>query len=544
MKKYYLKFLELIKNPVVQIIIITACSFFISFLYFGENLKAKMGIIDDHTYLRTGVLNDPLLIWKNFINAPEISSFGNSPRFRIIYDLINNIQTTLWGMDASSWYLVNIMVFAFFIFCVFYILYENLGIKWALPFFLLIISQKYFAHIFTRLGTAEVWTILGLSIYFLSLNSIYQKSKKTIALFSSWKECLFMILGAIIMIGSKENFATLGILVVAFILFLKQKNKLTKTIFFSSIFILSLNMYQVLHIFLTQRKNGVDFYQNDSGIIVRIMKIMEGAFSGKAFFPSIYFLFFILVLIAYLITEIKIRKNKIDKHILNKLFIRPFYIGMMLAVFYLFNLYIYNGLFYDSNRYAFPFVLICQILLLVFTRWVYDFWQYYIPKRKFKFLEIVYVCIILGLMFFLTKNIQYSRKISSLNVEATALFQEKIKEMAKIIKRNPKWPVVFSSYAPFDYEPLISVSYYLKYYVVENDLMVKTYYDSINLDKDPLLKWVAEENLKFEKDGWTNFVPYEENSRNQCFDINFKKEIIDDRCINLGKIWVLGTYPY
>lgn len=533
----------LLKRPAVKILLIASFSIIISYLYFGKNLKAEMGAIDDHRYLSSGVLQDHSLIWSNFINAPEIKSFGNSDRFRIIFDLAGNVEAAVFGMNAAYFYLVNIIVFAFFVFCVFYITYKNLGIKWAAPFTILVVGQSYFAHIFTRLGPAEVWTILGLSIYALGFSSLYQKSQLKKHL-TSWKECCAMIAGSVFMIGSKENFAIIGVLVVALLALLYFRKKLTKMVIFSSIFILAMNVYQVLHIFLTQRQRGVDFYQNDAGTLHRIVKIVGGAFSGDALILSSSFLFFLLVITTYFLFEYKKRKMKMDDQRLINLFFKPLFIAFVLAIFYLFNLYIYNGVLYTVHRYAFPSIFVGQLLLLAFIKWIYDFSQYYFPKFKPDVLRVAYFAMMVGSLVLMINSMKYSRRLSAINVEATTAFQAKLKESVNSINRHPGYPVVFSTYQPFDYEPLISTSLYLKYYGTENNMMVKTNYDLAQIDNEPLTKWVANENIKLEQEGGIRFTPYDVGLNKQCFNFDFSGETTDGKCNNLGKMWRLGAYPY
>ena len=83
-------------------------SLMISFAFFGKNLQAKMGIIDDHIYISRGVLKNPMNVYTNFITAPELVQFGQSSRFRVIYVLINDIETAIFGMNAIFYYLINI----------------------------------------------------------------------------------------------------------------------------------------------------------------------------------------------------------------------------------------------------------------------------------------------------------------------------------------------------------------------------------------------------------------------------------------------------
>ena len=471
--EYRLKVLALLKREKLQYFLMVIFSIFISFLYFGRNLKAKMGIIDDHTYIQSGVLQNHSLIWNNFIKAPEIRSFGNIERFRIIWNLINNIETAFFGLNAPYFYLVELFALSISIFTIFYLVKKNLGIIWAIPFTLFVVGQKYFAFIYTRLGTSEVWTMLGLSIYALAFDSIYHKSEEDNK-YSDWKECLAMFLGVVLMIGTKENFAVIGVLVLTLLVILYLRKRLTKTVIFASIVMLFINIYQFLDIFLSVNKAGVDFYQNNAKPLQRLEIILKGAFSSDALYLSLFFvLVAVSVAIFYCNQRLKGKIKKKDPYIVNY-FVRPMAILLILATFYLFNLYIYNGILYTNYRYSFPSIFIGQLLLLLYLRWGYGLWHKNIKKIDPNVFRVYYVAVLIVLSFSVLTSMQYARQMSSLNVEATTLFQTRLKEIVADIGHNSSSPIVFQTYLPSDYEPLISVAAYLRYDGVENKIMIKT----------------------------------------------------------------------
>jgi hypothetical protein len=353
-----------------------------------------------------------------------------------------------------------------------------------------------------------------------------------------------MVLGAVIMIGSKENFAIIGVLVITLLVMLNIKKKLTKAVLVSSFFILLFNLYQVLNISLTQQKQGVDFYQNDAGTLSRIAKNFSGAFSGEALYLSLLFFIIIAVICACLYVESKKLKVKLRDKRLTKIYSQTLIVVSILAIFYLFNLYTYNGVLYSAHRYAFPSILVGQLLLLIFIKWAYDFSKKYFVKVNHEFFEIAYIVMLVGLSILMIKNLAYSRQMSEINVVATTSFQKKLKEIIYNIEKHPDYPIVFSTYQPFDYEPLISTSLYLKYYGIERKPMIKTNYDLLKIGNEPLTKWVANENIKLEKNGDGNFASYDKGLSNQCLNIDFSEKTTGGNCENLGKIWRLGSYPY
>ena len=239
-----------ITNKYITIIAILM-SIGISLLFFGQNLDAQMGIIDDHIYISRGALNNPGQVINNFINATEITQFGQNKRFRIMYMLINDVEASVFGMNALYFYIVNILVFAFFIFTIFYVTWKYLNMKWATSFTLFVLCGTYFAHIFTRLGTAEIWAMLGVSIYALGYSSLFKKIQQE-SYENSWREWMAMFVGPIVAIGSKENFAIMFVAVISMLIFMKHYSKITKNAIWFSMFMLFANAYQMAYVFTMQ----------------------------------------------------------------------------------------------------------------------------------------------------------------------------------------------------------------------------------------------------------------------------------------------------
>ncbi|NCC71089.1 hypothetical protein EOM09_05910 [bacterium] len=447
------------KNRKITIKIYILLSLIISFLFFGNTINSKMGIIDDHTYFASGVLSNPFTVWNNFINATEIKSFGNIERFRIIYDLINNIETLIFRTNAIYWYLTNIFVFAFFTFTIFYLTSKNIQKPWSFLSAIYIISKPYFAYIFTRLGTAEVWTILGISIYSLGFNSLYHKSKNKHK-YKEWKEWLVMTIGSIICIGSKENFAFLGILFILMIFILKCRNKLSKISIIFSILLISINLFQITDIFISTQHQKIDFYKNSTNIKTRINEtVSEVTTKEIAPYTAVAISSTIIITFFYLINK---RNKKIKNN--KETFLIPLISIPILYIIFLFNLYIYNGTFYTSHRYAFPSVITIQLTYLIVFNFLLNLQNIF----NFKFSKTTTKIIFLIICFFLLKKIYLTYKtcktISIANVNVTNEFQNNLKEIIEKIKEHPDNIIIFSSYNPYDFELLDSSKIYLRYY--------------------------------------------------------------------------------
>jgi len=482
-------------------------------------------------------------VWSNFKKSEEIVNFGNSDRFRIIYKLINDIELKVFNLDVSYFYLTNIIVFAIFLFGVFYITQANLDYRWAILFTLFVSSQKYLVHIFTRLGTAEVWTILGTSVYFLGVSSIYRKSLKEDAQSSTWKEVLAMLIGAIITIGSKENFAIMGIFVVSLYIFLKIRKKVTPFFTASSIMILLFNLYQVLHIYLTHSSKGVDVYANDVSLLHRFLTLLSGAFSGEARMYTLFFItFFISIVIGYIFTAKK-RLEKIKDIVYQNRWVNYLFIGAILFVVYIFNLYVYNGLLYPVHRYAFPSILVLQIISLIWLIWLIDFSIILNFFKKEKFLIRFQLFIFGALMVALFLNGIYAREASFVTVARTNYFNNNLERIMNTVKQEPESVIILSVYNVSDAEPVVSTAEYLRFYGVKNPIMVKGFY-KISSNFSPIEIAIERVVSSWESFGAKYISAYNLQDDNKCFNINFSGTEDYIHCENLGRIWQQGEFKY
>jgi hypothetical protein len=323
------------------------------------------------------------------------------------------------------------------------------------------------------------------------------------------------------------------------------RGKLTISVVMTSALILVLNAYQIAYVALTISKRGVDYYHNDASIAPRLVKMVAGAFKGGALAVSTIACFTALIIISYQIVESKRGFARTDRERFIRMFISPLLMVIMLAGFHFFNLYVYNGKFYLTHRYAFPSVLVAQILFLLFICWVYRYYCISHPSGPPAwFRRAANITILPFLIYFVGSTVVYSQQMSEKNVVATTRFQAKLAEIVTIAKQHPDYAIVFYSYDPVDSEPLISVATYLRYYSVQNKLMLKTNYAAIPNPQEPMRRWNALENVRKERSGDEVFSPNDGAWADPCLGIDFSGDTKDTKCMQLGKVWNLGQYPH
>jgi hypothetical protein len=283
---------------------------------------------------------------------------------------------------------------------------------------------------------------------------------------------------------------------------------------------------------------GTDLYQNDLSISHRMLQLLQSLFSEYIIIFVILALVFFVSLFVFLYYFYKKDKHDTEKKkvIYDKLFFTPIIFFMVITAFFLFNVYVYDGKFYITHRYAFPYVFLIQILILLIIYWFASIKKIYFPNKAFKYTNILYIVLIITLSIAVLYNIQDAHIASNKNVQKTIEFQRKLKEIVESVSQHPNQPIIFYSHVPYDYEPLYSVAEYLRYYDIQNDIMVKVNDDPSEVER-PFLLHLIDTKLSWEKEGGKSglFVP--NSNPNNCFAVDFSDYTKDTNCENLGMVW-------
>ncbi len=539
-----MKLKKIQKRDILILGIVALLSLIISFSFYGKNLNAEMGIIDDHMLITRGCFHNPKRVIGHFISAPEFHTFnGSNKRFRVIYWLINDTEAMLFTTHVWIGYLINILVFAFFIFTIFYITYNTTRNTYlSTAFTLFSISQfHYLSHIFTRLGTAETWGILGTSLYSLGLLFIIQLLKRRPKYISNIFPYLLFVAGGVIAIGSKENF---GILIVptTFLILLHwiYKVKLSRINIVLLVVLVLFNIYQLFYVLLIQMFAGVDLYQNNLSFSFRIKTLLKGI--AHSSYSISFFIIAVIILLLLLIYFLFFKQfwNKRKEQLLA--------IGILDITFvsiFLFNLYVYQGRFITCHRYGYPMVLVWQLMILLFVYLIYLSLKQILRKEQyFNLFLVLLIGFILGNEF--PSAYKYANDLSHRNVYATTEFQKALNNIIANI-HDPQTPIVFETSYEWDYEPLDSVNKYLRFRGVKNPTMVKTCYSpSKRSTTIPLYNSLTSRYKFIEKHGGKGFIPLEvtKDTKN-CYVILFSHDkAYFNNCKVLGKAYRIGNYPY
>ncbi len=258
---------EIYKKKWFKLLLIIGLSLLVSFYVFGENLKAQWWIIDDHEIMAflgdNGSLNLKDIPTK-LLSDTEVGSFGEKLRYRPSYYFLRLLETSLWGNNPQYFYFSRLIICSFFIFVCWLILKDIIGFISSFIFTMAVMSFNYWADIFSRLGPAETYVVLGISLICFGFYRYLKKSKSKSSILNWF--CIF--LGAIISIGSKENIIFLATPVLWMFADSIIRKRLTRSQFIFSIAIILFCVFIVVAVILGISIRGWrDIYATDVSVL-------------------------------------------------------------------------------------------------------------------------------------------------------------------------------------------------------------------------------------------------------------------------------------
>lgn len=181
----------------------------IAFWIYSPMLNARLGLIDDHEFLKfLKVGGQNLGSLGQMLATTEVAHFGDTPRFRPAYYSLRALETVIHGTNGFEWYLWRVAMFALFIagstLLVFLVLKKldfssNLISSLVAGFFgMTLAAQRSWTDITMRLGPSELYLMLGILIFAYGAYYLLFRNSKNLGI-------ALVTLGFWLAVGSKEN---------------------------------------------------------------------------------------------------------------------------------------------------------------------------------------------------------------------------------------------------------------------------------------------------------------------------------------------------
>ena len=546
--KFFLRIKEIYKRKWFKLLLIIGISLLVSFYIFGENLKAQWWIIDDHEMMAflgdDGHLDLKEIPTKLLLDT-EVGGIGGKPRYRPSYYFLRLLETSLWGNKPQYFYITRLIICSFFIFVCWLIVKDVVGFIGGFIFTMAVMSFNYWADIYSRLGPAETYAVLGLSLFCFGFYGYLKKNKS-----KNTKLCWFCIfLGAIISIGSKENMVLLAIPVLWILADSIIRKRLTISQFIFSAAALSFCAFIVFAVLLgISNRGGQDIYATDVSVssisIVLINEIRTLPYSIIKYYSLTVLMIaisYVFIIFGLTITTVfqKNAANQIKNNV-RKILIRcAAYLGCIYLIFLSQRIFYAQG-WPTGLRYDFPGKL-GEMFTLIFL--IGACLQLFNELNVKRFVTLSFkfgYCILFSVLIIQNNYFFESRESARINAQRTNLFTKHINQIKEEVSFHPDYPIVFQSFEVLDYEPIFSTKYFLQANKVPNKIMLNANgYASQSFLENTLEKTLA---TKIEQTslngGWVGFSPLVNiaDLKGECFNLDFSGTSNSD-CINLGKIW-------
>lgn len=427
-------------------------SLIISTILMGGILGAGFGPIDDHEYIRQ-LSGDTSFntIPKRLMETTEVGSFGQAKRYRPIYFLVRLMEVSLFQDHGSAYYAFRFFQFTAFVFFLLWGLSYFLETWVSIVLLLILFHYNSWGDIWCRLGPSEPLAAVFLSVYFVSVVSIFKSREpsKNTALATAISYA--MAFGCI---GSKENFIVLYplTLLVGFCSFergfIRLKNFIFSTLLFSTSLVVPLSLYFAF------KASPQDIYVNTTDVGSRLDMVHKILTTKSPFF-------FVSYVCLILSLGMALWKKRNDK----KLLLSVTGIFSVALLWILWEAVFYFPHYPRGNRYDFPGIL---LFLVSMTLFMITFMSCFGNNRRIYFLPVfLFVLCLLKLgppPIFLTAQ---KTRIQ------TQLFLSDLEDIVTTARANPTYPIILSANKPFDIEPTTTFYSWAVWKKIPNPLYIQ-----------------------------------------------------------------------
>lgn len=446
------------------------------FYLWGENLFARWWIIDDEeivAWFGQAHHLSPARVPQILADTGELYFFSGL-RLRPMFWVFQTLEAVLWGDQPFLWYFFRIGIFIITLLLFLRLCIPLLGFLNSLLFAFYLGLAPYWADIFTRLGPAENYALLGLVGYVFAFVQIVRQTRRSAMSAARVPLGMWVVLGAsgLICMGAKENFVFLLVPSGALLAFLLVSKRLSRAGAVTLVILAGWGALTLGSLFVTTRRAGVDIYGNSTLLQERLPLVLS-AFKGLVLTPA-NGIGVGLILGMALVGVIHLRGIQAYERLFQMLYLlgASLGLGLGLACVLFLQLYIYNGGLPQNTRYDFPGMLVLPLFALLgfflAQRIVRLVWQNEVLDR---ILTLTVSSLLVGAL--VLTGTHTARAASHTNVQRTQEFAAQIQLIRAVAVEHPNAALVLETHSGWDYEPSYSLVIFLRHAGVQNPIYLR-----------------------------------------------------------------------
>jgi len=517
-----------------SVLLVLLFSFLIVLGLFGRTLAAEWNVIDDHEimfFLGPDGKLPPGEVFET-LSLTEVGNFGLQERFRPSYYFLRIVECAFCGANPTYWHAARLVFLWLGMSLVWILIAPRLGWLGGGIFCAYILTFPYWVDIIGKLGAGESYAVFGLPLYLWGIASAFQKDATQTKYILA---CLFIFLGSVICIGSKENFLLLIIpsTFVAWKAFKTRKHFLFLSALGSVAFAFFVAGAVVFLIF----RSGTDVYSNSISPLARLDTLLNSMFSEHNFL-SIAILFSLTVALGVVLL-IRGISTEIRKTVLQTML----WLLILLAI-YVSQLIFYNGVWPIGNRYDFPGMLYIPATIYLLYNLADN-----IPSGgiNIKLPRYIVRTIFIGALFLAVLTKGYTRTTLMLEeiVKTTKEFTSRLSEMSATLKEKQDYALVIDSVSVWDYEAIFSYERFLRATGVENPIFLRIHCYSPETSAEGLENSLALHLAEISAQGNNIFLPVSRLSdyENRCFSLDMSNSTFVE-CSTSESVFAVAKCPF
>ena len=449
-------------------------SLFFAVILLFPNFSAQWNPGDDHEIIDF-MGKDHSLSFKeipSMLIKTEVGFHSEFARYRPVNYFLKLIEIATWGNHPFPWYAFRIALFGISIFIAWLLMGRLLGVIAGGLVCLLFLSHSFWQILLMALGPAEHYCMIGLALYCFAFVKLWEQ--QTTPADNKW--WFILAFGAILCMGSKENFLFL-LPVTAILVYHSWKyDQLNKVSIFTNSIIFIFGLFVTIAVIvLLKRNNGVDIYNNSVDPMSRFKILLSGLYSLSHWKIQLPLFLSLLLLLSAILVH-KFYGNKISRITLTQLK-RLFFVELVCVFVWYSQFFFYNGRWPNGSHYDFPGVLaqdLAYVFLFFSPLFILKNLSFDLDVRRV--LKVAHSVLIISLSIFIMRyginNFKsiYDKSIAHRN--ETQQYANVIAEVMTGAKKNPIAPIILVCTSVYNYEQLLLMGKILVSYNIHNPIVL------------------------------------------------------------------------
>lgn len=504
----------------------------------GPMTRARWGMFDDHEIAHYVGQADHLPfgdIPRVLLYETEIGAAGHLPRFRPIFYTIRLLESSLWGFTPSRWYRARIGLYTLSVVLVGWVVAARIGTVATVGLLAWVLSGKYWAEVWGRLGVAESYGVFGCALWALGIHLLWP-AVDVKGSGGRWRRAVGLIVflvGNAVVVGAKENLLIVAIPNLLLILLEMRAGRTGEARWWACMISVGAAIFVAATLAAYFSQSGVDAYGRSVALRDRLAVLAAGAIR-----PTVVHGAFLLALALWLGTRIAMLGGYLDPGAAWRRFTAAFlFLSAGALTLLLSQIVLYNGDIARNTRYEFPAALAGPALLAAASVGVRTLLRRTGALKTERAVFHVTTAVFLALALLNAEGFREQRESSRRWAALTRDFTMHVTAAASVARARPEVPIVVMSGRPLDIEPILSVARFLLKLGASNPRLLVLDWEPGRSQWSALDAHLAPELERLAREGWLGYAPEARlDPRTPCFSIGLSHEPRPG-CESLGRLW-------